>query len=162
MKTLESIAMKHSDFEVGVEFFTAAGKWRCTDLGRRTVIAIKLEHPDDPSWYNGPPYAVAETVFDEYDLDGCQLDAVEIDGTTSRAFMDVWERASELPDRERAVLAELLIESVPREPDPDVEAAWAVEIQRRLAQLDAGTVESIPWEQVRQRVLDRLKAARRG
>lgn len=154
--------MEHSDFEVGVEFFTATGKWRCTDLGKRTVIAIRLDHPEDASWYNGPPYAVAETVFDEYDLDECQLDAVETDETTSRAFMDVWERASELPDRERAVLAELLIESLPREPDPDVDAAWAVEIQRRLAQLDAGTVESIPWEQVRQRVLDRLKAARRG
>lgn len=122
--------MKHSDFEVGVEFFTATGKWRCTDLGRRTVIAIRLDHPDDPSWYNGPPFAVAETVFDEYDLGGCELEAT-------------------------------LIESLDEgEPDPDVEAAWAVEIQRRLAQLDAGTVEGIPWEQVRQQVRDQLKAVR--
>jgi hypothetical protein len=29
------------------------------------------EHLDDPSWYNGPPYAVAECVFDEYDQEGC-------------------------------------------------------------------------------------------
>ena len=77
MKTLEGIAMKHSDFEVGVEFFTATGKWRCTDLGSRTVIAIRLDHPEDVSWYNGPPYAVAETVFDEYDLGGCQLDLAD-------------------------------------------------------------------------------------
>lgn len=82
MKT-RGIAMKHSDFEVGVEFFTATGKWRCTDLGRRTVIAIRLDHPEDASWYNGPPYAVAETVFDEDDLGGCQLDAAEANGTTS-------------------------------------------------------------------------------
>ena len=71
------IAMKHSDFEIGVEFFTATGKWRCTDLGSRTVIAIRLDHPEDVSWYNGPPYAVAETVFDEYDLGGCQLDPAD-------------------------------------------------------------------------------------
>ena len=48
-------------------------RWRCTDLGRRTVIAIPLEHEDDPSWYNGPPYAVDEKVFDEYDQKGCRL-----------------------------------------------------------------------------------------
>lgn len=23
-------------------------------------------------WFNGPPYGVAETVFDEYDLEGCE------------------------------------------------------------------------------------------
>jgi hypothetical protein len=45
--------------------------WRCTDIDRRTLIAIALEHPDDPSWYNGPPYAVAECIFDENDRRGC-------------------------------------------------------------------------------------------
>jgi hypothetical protein len=25
-------------------------------------------------WFNGPPYAVAESVFDEYDLEGCSLE----------------------------------------------------------------------------------------
>lgn len=25
----------------------------------------------DPSWFNGPPYAVAEHVFDENDIKGC-------------------------------------------------------------------------------------------
>lgn len=33
--------------------------------------------------------------------------------------------------------------------DPDVEAAWSEEIRRRLAEIDAGTVELIPWEEVR-------------
>ena len=50
--------MKHSDFSVGCEFATATGSWRCTDVGTRTVIAIRLDLDDDPSWYNGPPYAV--------------------------------------------------------------------------------------------------------
>ena len=30
--------------------------------------------PDD-SWYHGPPYAVAESVLDENDLQGCSLAA---------------------------------------------------------------------------------------
>ncbi len=64
--------MQHTDFEIGFEFECGGRRWRCTDLGTRTVIAIPLEYPDDPSWYNGPPYAVAETVFDEYDLEGCK------------------------------------------------------------------------------------------
>jgi len=31
----------------------------------------------------------------------------------------------------------------------EVEAAWSEEIKRRLAEIDAGTVELIPWEEVR-------------
>jgi putative addiction module component (TIGR02574 family) len=76
----------------------------------------------------------------------------------SRTFTDVWKEAAELSDEDRAALAGLLIESLEGEPDPDVEAAWAAEIEKRVAELDAGTVESIPWEQVRQRLLNRLNA----
>lgn len=76
----------------------------------------------------------------------------------SRTFTDVWKEAAELSDEERATLAGLLIESLEGDPDPDVEAAWAAEIEKRVAELDAGTVESIPWEQVRQRLLNRLNA----
>jgi putative addiction module component (TIGR02574 family) len=76
----------------------------------------------------------------------------------SRTFSDVWKNAADLPEQDRAALAGLLIESLEGEPDPGVEAAWAAEIERRVAQLDAGTVESVPWEQVRQRLLDRLNA----
>ena len=74
----------------------------------------------------------------------------------SRTFTDVWKEASELSEKDRADLAGLLIESLEGAPDPGVEAAWALEIERRVAELDAGTVKSIPWEQVRQRLLDRL------
>jgi hypothetical protein len=83
--------MKHSDFYIGMEFFTAAGKWRCTDIGSRVVVAISLEpreivrvHYDenkehheerfsssDPHDLSGPPYGVVEHVFDEYDLEAC-------------------------------------------------------------------------------------------
>ena len=63
--------MKHSDFKIGTEFMTATGRWRCTDVGKRTIAAIKLDLDHDPLWYNGPPYAVAEDIFDEDALGGC-------------------------------------------------------------------------------------------
>jgi hypothetical protein len=64
--------MKHSDFRIGYEFLSGSGLWRCTDVGKRTIAAIRLNHDDDPSWYNGPPYAVAEFIFDEEDIAGCE------------------------------------------------------------------------------------------
>lgn len=64
--------MQHQAFQIGLEFECGGRRWRCTDVGTRTVIAIALESPEDPSWYNGPPYAVAEAVFDEYDIEACK------------------------------------------------------------------------------------------
>ncbi len=65
--------MDYTDFKIGIEFDCGGRHWRCTDVGTRTAIAIALDHPDDPSWYKGPPYAVAETVFDEDDMPACRL-----------------------------------------------------------------------------------------
>jgi hypothetical protein len=79
--------MKHCDFAIDTEFFTDAGQWRCTDVGTRVIVAIKISDiqvttsdgeklttktiSDDPSWFNGPPYAVAGQVFDEDSMPGC-------------------------------------------------------------------------------------------
>ncbi|EKS9885721.1 hypothetical protein BTK96_002672 [Burkholderia pyrrocinia] len=67
--------MKHTDFHIGLTFMDCTGWWRCTDVGARTILAIRLEH-DDPHWYEGPPYIVKEEVFDEEDIARCHL-AVE-------------------------------------------------------------------------------------
>jgi putative addiction module component (TIGR02574 family) len=76
----------------------------------------------------------------------------------SRTFTELWREAAELTEEERASLAGLLIESLEGDPDPDVEAAWAAEIEKRVAELDAGTAKTIPWEEVRRRLIDRLNA----
>ncbi len=61
-----------NEFAIGEEFIRGEKRWRCTDIGKRVIVAICLsDHEDDPSWFNGPPYAVCETVFDEYDQEGC-------------------------------------------------------------------------------------------
>jgi hypothetical protein len=65
--------MKPSDFKIGLEFWMSGSRWRCTDVGSRVVVAIKLDRYDDPIWYYGPPYKVEEHSLDEYDLTACSL-----------------------------------------------------------------------------------------
>ena len=74
--------MRHDEFYTGLEFHTATGRWRCTDVGTRVIVAIELDAPD-PSWYDGPPYPVPESVFDEYDLEGCALSADELEAPSA-------------------------------------------------------------------------------
>lgn len=90
--------MNYSDFQIGREFFTPAGKWRCTDVGTRVIVAISLEPREtvrvtyresgerseesfisnDAQDLVGPPYSVAEHVFDEYDIKGCYATIDEV------------------------------------------------------------------------------------
>lgn len=55
-------------------------------------------------------------------------------------------RARQLPREERARLAETLISSL--DDEAEVERAWDEEIRRRLQELDAGSVETVPGEEV--------------
>ena len=66
--------------------------------------------------------------------------------------------ASELSEQDRATLAGLLIESLEAKPEPDVEAAWLAQIERRVADVESGAIQTVPWEEVRRRLLDRLNA----
>jgi putative addiction module component (TIGR02574 family) len=70
---------------------------------------------------------------------------------------ELFEKASILSEKDRAMLAGLLIESLESEIDPDVEDAWRAEIERRVAELDAGTVETVPWEVVKAKLLRRTE-----
>jgi hypothetical protein len=68
--------MKPSEFHIGLEFTCGPFWWRCTDVGTRTVSAIRLVE-DDPVWYEGPPYMVNEVVLDEAELEGSGKDSRE-------------------------------------------------------------------------------------
>lgn len=63
------------------------------------------------------------------------------------------ERALEMPARERAEIAQRLLESLDRQVDTDVESAWQSEVERRISELDSGQVSCIPWEEVRERLM---------
>ena len=70
----------------------------------------------------------------------------------------VFEEALHLDESERAALASLLIESLDMEVEEGVEAAWVAEIERRVAELDSGTATTVPWEEVKARLLANLDA----
>ncbi|MHB8743818.1 MAG: addiction module protein [Sulfuricaulis sp.] len=65
---------------------------------------------------------------------------------------DILDRALEMPENDRAAIAERLLTSLDAKPDRNVEKAWQQEIQRRLSELDRGDVECVPWEEVRSRM----------
>ena len=60
--------------------------------------------------------------------------------------------ALRLDDDARAALAAELLASLDGPADPDAESAWVAEIERRIAAIEAGTIQLEPWEQVRHRI----------
>jgi hypothetical protein len=98
--------MRHSEFKIGGEFRCGGATWRTTDIGTRVIVAIRIDDGDGfaswrlsgpcatmpwaeaeaAGWFNGPPYAVEEAVFDENDIAGCiRKDSGEDDRTERRA-----------------------------------------------------------------------------
>ena len=51
-----------------------------------------------------------------------------------------------------ASVAGALIESLEGPAEPGVEEAWSEEIRRRVEALEAGTVKTLPWSEVRERL----------
>jgi putative addiction module component (TIGR02574 family) len=52
----------------------------------------------------------------------------------------------------RAELAAEILASLDGPADPDAEAAWNVEIERRVAAIEAGAVKLEPWDDVKRRI----------
>jgi putative addiction module component (TIGR02574 family) len=67
----------------------------------------------------------------------------------ARDLKELIREAAELPETDRATLAGVMIESLDPKPSPEVKAAWSREIERRVREVDEGTVELIDWEEVR-------------
>ncbi len=70
----------------------------------------------------------------------------------ARSARELFEEAMRLDPEERATLMRLLIETLEAESEEGVDDAWRVEIERRMAELDSGTVQTIPWEELRERL----------
>lgn len=58
------------------------------------------------------------------------------------------KKAQTLTVEERAELAQELLESVERDSDPEVQAAWEAEIASRIAKYERGEATLIPAEDV--------------
>jgi len=55
------------------------------------------------------------------------------------------------PDARAEVAAELLA-SLDGPSDPDADAAWDAEIERRIKAIEAGTIRLEPWAEVKRRI----------
>jgi putative addiction module component (TIGR02574 family) len=68
---------------------------------------------------------------------------------------DLLKEALKLPPEARAALAGSLLDSLDQEVDDNAEAAWYAEIDRRVRDLDSGTVKPIPWSEARRKISGR-------
>jgi putative addiction module component (TIGR02574 family) len=66
----------------------------------------------------------------------------------STLLEELSKKAQTLTIEERAQLAQELLESVDRDADPDVQAAWEAEIANRIAMYERGEAKLIPAEDV--------------
>ena len=66
---------------------------------------------------------------------------------------ELLRQALRLEPRARAELAALILESVPTESPEEVDSAWEAEIRRRVQELESGSVKTIPWEEVREKLI---------
>ena len=71
-------------------------------------------------------------------------------------FRSVLSAAQQLPERDRLRLIDALWETVPPQSEAPFSDEWAREIERRVAELDAGATETIPWCQVGDEALVRI------
>lgn len=62
-----------------------------------------------------------------------------------------------LPKDERLQLVEALLTECDPDGAPPFDDAWLAEVQRRSAQIDAGTAALTPWAEVKRRVRQRLE-----
>ena len=73
---------------------------------------------------------------------------------------EILSQALNLSPEDRAKLALAIISSLDGPPDKDVEKAWVDEIERRVKEVQDGTVELLEWEEVRKRIEARLASQR--
>ena len=61
------------------------------------------------------------------------------------------DEALQLTTAEREALAGQLFDSLETD-DPDAEAAWEAEIEKRINEMDRGKVKPIPWTEARRMI----------
>ena len=70
---------------------------------------------------------------------------------------EIIEAVLRLPRDERARVARNILRSLDEGSDEDADAAWLIEIERRMADFDAGGDPGEEWSVVRDRILAGLR-----
>jgi putative addiction module component (TIGR02574 family) len=70
--------------------------------------------------------------------------------------VEILREALALPTDARAALVDSLLDSLDSTVDPQAEELWELEILRRAKELDAGIVKTVPWVELRSRLITKL------
>jgi putative addiction module component (TIGR02574 family) len=78
----------------------------------------------------------------------------------SKTLIEVARDAAELPTNDRLKLARILLDlsDTDAEPQEEAQAAWDIEIERRLQELRSGKATGVPLEQVKQKIEARFRS----
>jgi len=68
----------------------------------------------------------------------------------------IFEEAMGLPQAERRLLAEALLDSTTDESEHEIDPAWRDEVLRRIEQVRRGEVKPEPWSEVRRQIREAL------
>lgn len=77
-------------------------------------------------------------------------------------FGTILSAAQRLPEQDRLRLIDALWDTVPPDSESPFSEQWTREIQRRVAELDAGTAETVPWSRIRDEALGRIGHGKNG
>ena len=71
-------------------------------------------------------------------------------------FASILSAAQQLHEQDRLRLIDALWQSLTPQSEPEISDEWGREIEVRVAELDAGTAETVPWSLVRDEALARI------
>jgi putative addiction module component (TIGR02574 family) len=71
-------------------------------------------------------------------------------------YESILSAASRLSVDERLRLIDDLAGTVPDDRPPSLSPEWLAEIERRSAEIDAGTITPVPWETVRKELFGKV------
>ena len=72
----------------------------------------------------------------------------------------VLDAVMELPEKEKLRVVEELLAGLEGEADPDTEAAWTAEIERRTREIEQGEVKPVPWSTVKKLAGEKIRGKR--
>lgn len=136
-----------------------------SEVWRIPILPAALVAEQKANWLtsgrNGPRKAAAEPERSTTgNPDGRCRPATWYHPVMSPKADELLEQALSLSESERAELAGLLLRSLEPPPEADVEEAWREEVRSRLAAIDSGEAEMIPWSVVRDGLFARLSGRR--
>ena len=123
-------------------------------MGHQRTQQRKLT-TDDSRQSRPRAVGVAAVLFAGCAIDECGA-VLRYDDYMERCAADVLKDALALPVDARGALIDCLIDSLDRTEDPNSDAEWRKEIERRVQQIENRSVESIPWAEGRHQLRSAL------